>query len=149
LRNIGIETLPVTQEILDKNFGLYLNSRVKELCNKPLKEISAFQQSILKTVDYQKEWDSEALNRFSDIVLTCLTDPDPLIQNMGGVFLEKASKLSSGKKKKDITNAIINLCSESSENKKICEQILYNKKNILIRRLVDGFFNKAKVEGKG
>ena len=44
LQNISIESLPATQEILDKNFGLYLSSRVKELCNKPLNEISTFQQ---------------------------------------------------------------------------------------------------------
>lgn len=144
LRNIGIESLPVTQEILDKNFGLYLSSRVKELCNKPLNEISTFQQSILKTVDFQKEWDSEALNRFSDIVLMCLTNSNPLIQNMGGIFLEKAHKLSRGKKKKDIIIAIINLCSESLENKKRWKPILSSKKDILIRKLVDEYFKKEK-----
>lgn len=148
LRNIGIESLPVTQEILDKDFGLYLSSRVKELCNKPLNEISTFQQSILKTVDFQKEWDSEALNRFSDIVLMCLTNQNPLIQNMGGIFLEKAHKLSRGKKKKDIIIAIINLCSESLENKKRWEPILSSKKDILIRKLVDEYFKKAEDEGK-
>ncbi|GAI10421.1 unnamed protein product, partial [marine sediment metagenome] len=47
LQNIGIEFLPVAQEILGKDFGLYLSSSVKELCNKPVNEIPVFQQPIL------------------------------------------------------------------------------------------------------
>ena len=147
LRNIGIECLPVTQEILDKSFGLYLSSRVKELCNKPLNEISTFQKSILKTVDFQKKWDSEALNRFSDMVLMCLTNSNPPIQNMGSIFLEKSPNLSRGKKK-DITNAIINLCSESLENKKRWEPILSSKKDIMIRKLLNEYFKKAQEKVK-
>ncbi len=148
LQNIGIESLPVTQEVLDKDFGLYLSSSVKELCNKPVNGIPAFQQPILKTVEFQKKWDPDALNRFSDMVLRCLTNPDSSIQNMGGIFLEKAPKLSGGKKR-DITNAIINLCSVSLKNKERCEPILSSKKNILNRKLVDEYFKKAKDEGKG
>lgn len=147
LQNIGIDYLPVTQEILDKSFGLYLSSRVKELCNKPLNEISTFQKSILKTVDFQRKWDSEALNRFSDMILMCLTNSVAPIQNMGGIFLEKAPKLSGGKKK-DITNAIINLCSVSLENKKRWEPILSSKKDILSRKLLSGYFKKEEDEGK-
>jgi len=147
LRNIGIEFLPNTQEILDKDFRLYLSSKVKELCSKPLNEIPTFQQPILKTVEFQKEWDSEALNRFSDVILMCLTNPNLPIQNIGSIFLEKTSNLSRGKKK-DITKAIINLCSESLENKKRWEPILSSKKNILFRKLVDEYFKKAKDDGK-
>ncbi|RLC37218.1 MAG: hypothetical protein DRH33_05995 [Candidatus Nealsonbacteria bacterium] len=147
LQNIGVESLPVTQEILDKDFGLYLSSSVKELCNKPVNEIPAFQQSILKTVEFQKKWDPEALNRFSDMVLRCLTNPDSSIQNMGGIFLEKIPKLSGGKKK-DITNAIINLCSVSLENKKRWGPIISSKKDILNRKLVDEYFKKAQEKAK-
>lgn len=144
LQNIGIESLPVTQEILDKDFGLYLSSSVKELCNKSVNDITAFQQPILKTVEFQKKWDPDALNRFSDMVLRCLTNPESSIQNMAGIFLKKVHKLTRDKKKKDITRVIINLCSESSENKKIWELILSSKKNILIRKLVDEYFKKEK-----
>ena len=147
LRNMGIEFLSSTRQILGKDLRLYLSSTVKELCSKPLNEIPTFQQPILKTVDFQKEWDSEALNRFSDMVLTCLTNPDPGIQNAGYSFLEKASRVSRGKKK-DITNAITNLCSMGLENEKRWEPILSGKKSILTRRLVDEYFRKARDEGE-
>lgn len=147
LRNMGIEFLSSTRQILGKDLRLYLSSTVKELCSKPLNEIPTFQQPILKTVDFQKEWDSEALNRFSDMVLTCLTNPDPGVQNAGYSFLEKASRVSRGKKK-DITNAITNLCSMGLENEKRWEPILSGKKSILTRRLVDEYFRKARDEGE-
>ena len=147
LQNIGIEYLPVTKEILDKHFSLYLNSSVKELCKKSVNEIPAFQQPILKTVEFQKKWDTDALNSFSDMVLRCLTNSDPSIQNMGGLFLEKAPKLSGGKKK-DITNAIINLCSVSLENKKRWEPIFSSKKDILNRKLMEEYFKKAEEKAK-
>jgi len=147
LQNIGIESLPVTQEILDKDFRLYLSSSVKELCNKPVNEIPTFQQPILKTVEFQKKWDPDALNSFSDMVLRCLTNQDSSIQNMGDIFLEKVPKLSGGKQK-DITNAIINLCSVSLENKKRWELILSSKKDILNRKLMDEYFKKAQEKAK-
>lgn len=147
LQNIGIEYLPIIQEILDKDFGLYLSTSVKELCNKPINEIPTFQQAILKTAEFQKKWDPDALNKFSDMVLRCLTNSDPPIQKMGGIFLEKALKFSGGKKK-DITNATINLCSESVENKKRWEPILSSKKDILNRKLVDEYFKKVQEKVK-
>jgi len=147
LQNIGIESLPVTQEILDKDFGLYLSSSVKELCNKPVNEIPAFQQPILKTVEFQKKWDPDALNGFSDMVLRCLTNSDSSIQNVGGIFLEKALKLSGGKKK-NITNAVTNLCSVSLENKKRWEPILSSKKDMLNRKLLEKYFKKTKEKAK-
>lgn len=142
LQNIGIESLSVTQDILSKDFGLYLSSSVKELCKKPVNEISAFQQPILKTVEFQKKWDLDALNGFSDMVLRCLTNLDSSIQNIGGIFLEKALKLSGGKKK-NITNVVINLCSVSLENKKRWEPMLSSKKDILNRKLLEKYFKKA------
>ncbi len=147
LQNIGVESLPVTQDILDKDFGLYLSSSVKELCNKSVNDINAFQQPILKTVEFQKKWDLDALNKFSDLVLRCLTNPDSSIQNMGGVFLEKAPKLSGGKKK-DITKALINLCFESLENKKRWEPVFSSKKDILNKKLLEEYFKKGTREGK-
>jgi len=147
LQNIGIESLSVTQEILDKDFGLYLSSSVKELCNKPVNEIPAFQQPILKTVEFQKKWDPDALNGFSDMVLRCLTNSDSSIQNIGGIFLEKALKLSGGKKK-NITNVVINLCSVSLENKKRWELILSSKKDILNKKLLEKYFKKEQEKAK-
>ena len=77
----------------------------------------------------------------------CLTNSNPPIQNMGSIFLEKAPNLSRGKKK-DITNAIINLCSESLENKKRWEPILSSKKDIMIRKLLNEYFKKAQEKVK-
>lgn len=147
LQNIGIEYLPVIQEILDKDFGLYLSSSVKELCNKPVNEIPTFQQPILKTAEFQKKWDPDALNGFSDMVLRCLTNSDSSIQNIGGIFLEKALKLSGGKKK-NITKSVTNLCSVSLENKKRWEPILSRKKDILNRKLMDEYFKKVQEKVK-
>jgi len=143
LQNIGIESLPMIQDILDKDFGLYLSTLVKELCSKPFNEIVVFKSSILKTMDFQDRWDLEALDRFSDLLLRCLTINDPQIQNIGYTFLDKASKLS-GKKKKDITKSITNLCIESAEGKNKWEPILLNKRNILSIRLADEYIKKSK-----
>lgn len=147
LQNIGIKSVLVTQELLGKDFKLYLSTKVKELCSKPLNEILNFKQSILKIIDFQNEWDPDALNSFSNIVLMCLTTSDSNIQDIAKDFLEKTSKLSRNKKK-DITNSIINLCSISTENKNNWEPILINKKNMLNRKLVDDYFKKTRDERK-
>ena len=145
LQNMGIESLSAARGILGASFRIYLSSKVKELCSRPLNEIPTFQRPILKTVDFQKEWDSDALNVFSDMVLRCLTSLDPNIQNMGYTFLEKTSRLS---KKKDITKTVRNLCSVTPESRKRWEPILSGKKSILTRRLVDEYFRKEKDEGE-
>ena len=59
LQKMGTDSLSATKEILS-NFRIYLNTTVKELCNKPSNEISTFKESILKSIDFQKSWDPEA-----------------------------------------------------------------------------------------
>jgi len=147
LQKIGIESLPMIQDILDKDFGLYLSTRVKELCSKPFDEIAVFQSSILKTMDFQDHWDLEALDGFSDLLLRCLTIDNPQIQNIGYDFLNKAAKLS-GKKKRNITKAITNLCIESAEGKNKWEPTLLSRKEILSNKLVDEYTKKTKKRGR-